>query len=63
MTKLQQLKPEPKVQAGINWGALATVFIGAFAVAYPDLYDRFPPMLEGAIVGLVVSIAAWIKAN
>lgn len=63
MTKLQKLKPEPKVQAGINWGALATVCIGVFAVAYPDLYDRFPPMLEGAIVGFVASIAAWIKAN
>lgn len=60
---MKSYKPEAKVQASINWGAIATVMVGVFAVAFPDLYGRFPPMLEGAIVGAVSSIAAYMKAN
>lgn len=59
----RKLKPDTKVQAGINFGALATIGIGLFAVFYPDLYDRFPPALEGAMVGFVVSFAAYMKKN
>ena len=57
------LRPVDKVQAGINWGAFATICIGLFAVAYPETYDKFPPALEGAIVGFVVSLAAYMKPN
>ena len=53
----KELKPEPKVQATINFSALATVCIGVFAVIYPELYDRFPPALEGAIVGFIASLS------
>lgn len=63
MVNKKRLKPQPKVQAGVNFGALATVGVGVFAVAFPELYTRFPPMLEGAVVGFVVSFAAWLKAD
>ena len=58
----KELKPVPKIQATINFSALATVCVGVFAVVYPDLYDRFPPALEGAIVGLIASLAGYMKA-
>jgi hypothetical protein len=59
MESLKDYKPNRKVQSGINWGALATIGIGLYAVYFPDDYALWPPALEGAIVGFVVSFAAW----
>lgn len=57
------VKPVPKVQATINWAAFATVVIGVFAVWKPELYEAFPPALEGAIVAFVASAAGWAKSG
>jgi hypothetical protein len=59
MESLKKYKPSQKVQSGINWGALATIAVGLYAVYYPDDYALWPPALEGAIVGFVVSFANY----
>lgn len=57
------LKPTPKVQAGINWGALATVLVGLVALFFPDFHARIPSGFElalGMFLGsLASSLAAW----
>ena len=58
---MASLKPNQKIQAGINFGALATISIGFYAVYYPEMYALWPPALEGAIVGFVVSLAGYLK--
>ena len=51
-------KPVPKVQAGINYGAGATIFVTVVAVFYPEAYGRIPPGFEMALGTFVGSLAA-----
>ena len=61
--QFKKYKPRPKIQAAINWGAISTVGVGIFAVAFPELYERFPPAFEAAIVASVTSFAGYMKVE
>ncbi len=60
------LKPNTKVQNGINWGAAATLIVTMIAVFSPEVYTKLPAGFElslGLFMGsLVSSLAAWWKA-
>lgn len=60
-------KPVPKVQAGINWGAFATVVAGVTAAFYPELYARVPDtawVALGVLIGsTTTAVASWMKPN
>lgn len=59
------LKPVPKVQAAINWGAFATIVVTGIAVFYPETYSALPPGFElalGTFIGSAVATGAgYIK--
>ena len=59
----QDVKPTKKVQAVINWGALTTVLIGFFAAIFPDIYSKFPPATEAALVAFISSLAGWFRVE
>ena len=60
---MASLKPNRQVQTGINFGALATIAVGFYAVYFPETYALWPPALEGAIVGFVVSFASYMRGS
>ena len=59
----QDVKPTKKVQAVINWGAFTTVLIGIFAAIFPEIYAKFPPATEAALVTFVSSFAGWFRVE
>lgn len=63
------LKPVPKVAAGMEWGALAVIVVGAIAVFYPEAYARIPDteqftLAMGMFAGSAVSsVAGYFKRD
>lgn len=54
-------KPTTKVTAGAIGGVIATLGVGAVAIASPEIYSRVPPGFEGALATGLGFTFAYLK--
>lgn len=52
--------PTPKMRAVALGGAVASLGMGALAIAYPEAYSRVPPGFEGGLATVIGFVLGYL---